>query len=584
MTQTEALNILKMGHSVFLTGAAGTGKTYVLNQYINYLKRHSINPAMTASTGIAATHIGGQTIHSWSGIGIYEKLDSWTLDKILQNEKLFKRYKDVKVLIIDEISMLHASRLDMINTLFKKFRDNSLPFGGVQIIFCGDFFQLPPVVKKFNDEIPDESKEFAYNSEAWKELNPVICYLEENYRQEDEKLTKILNDIRFEREIENVYEILNNNLKGLENEINIENNEKIFGEDILKLYTHNVDVDEINIEKYSILSKGKEYSYEMMCSGKKNQIENLKNNCLAPEILNLKIGTKVIFVKNDKDKEYQNGTLGEVVDFDISNMPIVKTFNGKKINVSSQSWQYTNDDGKVLAEISQIPLRYAWAITIHKSQGMTLDAASIDLSKAFGSGMGYVALSRVKRFKNIKLIGIHPEALKINKNVLTQDKFFREKSKRASTSLEKYLDDNGKAKKELIKKQEAFILACGGHLEEKEIIEEKFEKKEKVKTIMITKEYIDQKLNLKEIAEKRGFTIQTIIAHIEELFEAREINIKNIEYIIKDIEKKYNKDEIKIIQKIYSEDIGLKAKKEKIENDFKIKIDYNSLKLIGLTV
>ena len=136
----------------------------------------------------------------------------------------------------------------------------------------------------------------------------------------------------------------------------------------------------------------------------------------------------------------------------------------------------------------------------------------------------------------------------------------------------------------MIKKQEAFILACGGHLEEKEIIEEKFEKKEKVKTIMITKEYIDQKLNLKEIAEKRGFTIQTIIAHIEELFEAREINIKNIEYIIKDIEKKYNKDEIKIIQKIYSEDIGLKAKKEKIENDFKIKIDYNSLKLIGLTV
>ena len=129
-----------MGYSVFLTGAAGTGKTFILNKYIEYLKSHSISPAITASTGIAATHIGGQTIHSWSGIGIYEKLDKWTLDKLEQNEKLYKRYKDVKVLIIDEISMLHATRLDMINTLFKKFRQSSLPFGGIQIIFLWRFF------------------------------------------------------------------------------------------------------------------------------------------------------------------------------------------------------------------------------------------------------------------------------------------------------------------------------------------------------------------------------------------------------------------------------------------------------------
>ena len=122
MSQEEALDILKMGHSVFLTGAAGTGKTFVLNKYIQYLKTHSISPIITASTGIAATHIGGQTIHSWSGIGILEKLDRYALDRLEQNEKLYKKYENVKVLIIDEISMLHASRLDMINTLFKKFR------------------------------------------------------------------------------------------------------------------------------------------------------------------------------------------------------------------------------------------------------------------------------------------------------------------------------------------------------------------------------------------------------------------------------------------------------------------------------
>ncbi len=583
MTQSEALDILKMGHSVFLTGAAGTGKTYVLNQYINYLKSHSIYPAITASTGIASTHIGGQTIHSWSGIGVYEKLDRWALDKLEQNERLYKRYNEAKVLIIDEISMLHASRLDMVNTLFKKFRSNSLPFGGVQIIFCGDFFQLPPVVKKFGDEIPDESKEFAYNSEAWKELNPVICYLEENYRQEDERLTKILNNIRFERETEKIYEVLSQSVRDIEEEINIDTNEEVFGGDVLKLYTHNIDVDGINVQKYISLSSIEEYSYEMQSSGKKNLIEALKNNCLAPEILNLKIGTKVIFVKNDKNKEYQNGTLGEVIGFDISNMPIVKTFNGRDINVALETWQYTNDDGKVMAEISQIPLRYAWAITVHKSQGMTLDAASIDLSKAFGSGMGYVALSRVRKFESIKLVGIHPDALKINKSVLAQDKIFREKAKRASMALEKYLDDDGKPKKELIKKQEAFILACDGDLLEKEIVEEKFEKKEKIKTTSITKDLLKQKLTPKEIAEKRGLTIQTVISHIEELFEAREINVEDIKYIAEDIEKKYNKDQIKIIKKVYSENVGLKAKKEKLENDFKIKIDYNSLRLIGLT-
>lgn len=147
MSQDEALNILKLGYSVFLTGAAGTGKTFILNQYIDYLKLNNIHIAITASTGIAATHINGQTIHSWSGIGIAEKLDTKLIDKLLQTEKLYKKYNNLKVLIIDEISMLHGSRLDMINTLFKKFKDNNLPFGGVQVIFCGDFFQLPQSLK-----------------------------------------------------------------------------------------------------------------------------------------------------------------------------------------------------------------------------------------------------------------------------------------------------------------------------------------------------------------------------------------------------------------------------------------------------
>lgn len=580
MTQAEALDILKMGHSVFLTGAAGTGKTFVLNKYIEYLKSHSITPAITASTGIAATHIGGQTIHSWSGIGVYEKLDSWTLDKLEQNERLFRRYENVKVLIIDEISMLHASRLDMINTLFKKFRHSDKPFAGVQIVFCGDFFQLPPVVKKYGrEEMVDESKEFAYHSQAWQELNPVICYLEENYRQEDERLTKILNDIRFERNTEEIFKNLNINSFVKEKVV-----KKKVEKETLKLYTHNIDVDSINEEKYNLLDINlKEFSYQMSNNGKKNFVEILKQNCLAPEILNLKKGAKVIFIKNDKNREFQNGTLAEVIDFDVSNMPIVKTFDGKRICVGEDCWQYTNEDGKVLAEISQLPLRYAWAITVHKSQGMTLDEAEIDLSKAFGTGMGYVALSRVRKFENVKLLGIHNDALKINKSVVLQDKVFREKGERAKKALEKYYADKEMQTK-LKRKQEEFILACDGSLEKVEIKEEKFEKKEKVKTTQVTLEFIKQKLLPEKIAKERSLTLGTIISHIEELFEAKEINKKDIKYIFQDLEKIYKKEEIKAIEKVLKEDTGLMSKYRKLNNDYKISIEVNTLKLFRLNI
>ena len=142
MTQKEALDILKLGHTTFLTGGAGTGKTYVINQLIKYLGAHSVMHAVTASTGIAATHIGGTTIHSFSGIGIKDRITDWDLENMSQNEKLNKRILSTKVLIIDEISMLHASRLDMMDKIMKFIRKSSEPFGGVQVIFCGDFFQL----------------------------------------------------------------------------------------------------------------------------------------------------------------------------------------------------------------------------------------------------------------------------------------------------------------------------------------------------------------------------------------------------------------------------------------------------------
>jgi len=496
MTQEETLDILKTGRSVFLTGAAGTGKTFVLNQYIQYLKSHAIYPVITASTGIAATHLGGQTIHSWSGIGIYEKLDPIILDKLRQNKTLLKRYRHVKILILDEISMLHASRLDMINTLFKTFLKKENALSEIQIIFCGDFFQLPPVVRGENVEI--DEKYFAYSAKTWQELNPVICYLTENYRQEKDELKDLLNKIRLEKDMPEVYErltnkISNNNLikKNIDKtniltkpELEILKETKIGEEkkEIIKLYTHNMNVDIINLEKYNSLNKElPELVFEMQSFGKANLIATLKASCLALEILKLKVGTKVIFIRNDLNQKYQNGTLAEIIGFDILNMPIVKTFSGEEFAVTAETWEYLNEDGnKLMASISQIPLRYAWAITIHKSQGMTLDEAEIDLSKAFSSGMGYVALSRVKKLTNIKLLGLHPQALKINHAVLKQDNIFKEKSLNTEKILQKYYQEslnpetgeiNLIKNKILSKKHNDFILKCGGDLRENSIIE-----------------------------------------------------------------------------------------------------------------
>ncbi|HNH44892.1 MAG TPA: AAA family ATPase, partial [Agitococcus sp.] len=175
MKQATALNILKAGHNVFLTGSAGAGKTYTLNQYIHYLRARKVPVAMTASTGIAATHMNGMTIHAWSGIGIKDSLDDDELTRMFERKYLRSQIDKAEILIIDEISMLHARQLDMVNQVLKFFRNTDAAFGGLQVVVAGDFFQLPPVGK--NQE--SNRDKFAFMSTAWQEAKFNICYLTE---------------------------------------------------------------------------------------------------------------------------------------------------------------------------------------------------------------------------------------------------------------------------------------------------------------------------------------------------------------------------------------------------------------------
>jgi len=438
MTQEVALSILKSGANVFLTGSAGTGKTYVLNQYIQYLKDRKIAVAITASTGIASTHIGGVTIHSWAGIGVKESLAGRDLAKMKTRKYLKDKIGKAKVLVIDEISMLHKKQLDLVNLVLQSFKESQEPFGEVQVIFCGDFFQLPPIGNR--DEASKDK--FAFMAPSWVSAGLSICYLTKQYRQSDNELNGLLNEIR-ENKISNDSLVL---LNGCKNQIT---------SDLpTKLFTHNVDVDRINQEHLEALA-GKKRFFKATTTGDKKMVDILKKTVLASSELQLKIGAKIMFVKNNYDKGYINGTLGEVIKYNEVGLPVVKLTNGEKISVSPEKWSIDDENNKSLASYNQIPLRLAWAITVHKSQGMTLEAAEVDLRKTFEAGQGYVALSRLKKLESLFLIGYNAKSLTVDSLALKADKRFQELSEEVEHSAD--LKEN-----ELLAKD--FIRSCGGRV------------------------------------------------------------------------------------------------------------------------
>ncbi|HEY9481151.1 MAG TPA: helix-turn-helix domain-containing protein [Candidatus Paceibacterota bacterium] len=479
MTQAQALDILKTGRSAFLTGAAGSGKTHVLREYIKYLNEHDVPVGITASTGIAATHMGGMTIHAWSGIGVRATLSESDLETIITKQYLKTRFDRVQVLIIDEISMLHHFRLDLVDQVLRRAKLKDEPFGGIQVVFCGDFFQLPPVVRQ--GETPSL---FSYMAQSWKELNPAILYLHESHRQDDGPFLRVLHAIRDGEVEEGIGEVLMERLNAP-----VEG-----GIEPTKLYTHNKDVDTENDREIDQIP-GEAIEFYMEERGRDALVLALKKGCLAPEVLRLKPGAKVMFVKNNFEAGYANGTLAVVEKCSQDNI-VVRTKDGKEIVVELDSWA-VEENGKLLAEISQYPLRLAWAITIHKSQGMSLDAAEIDLSKSFERGMGYVALSRVRTLGGLSIKGMNNMALAIHEEALEMDREFKKASDEAVSDLEEM------GGKKLREAQEAFV--------------SRGKKPKKVDTVEATKELLLEGKSIAEIAAKRELTEGTIIDHLEKI-------------------------------------------------------------------
>jgi ATP-dependent exoDNAse (exonuclease V) alpha subunit len=578
MTQNEALTLLKMGKNVFLTGPAGSGKTYVLNSYITYLEERGVEVAITASTGIAATHIGGMTIHAWSGIGIKDSLSSRDIDYLEQQQYLWKRFEKVKVLIIDEISMMKGTTIDMVDHVCRAFKRNQKSFGGLQVIFSGDFFQLPPIekyapqakmeqVSLYTDssdeimyEVEDEIKTpFAFLSQSWKQADLHVCYLSEQHRQDDSALLTILNEIRSGEVSDDTRELLMEKIT----DKHIPN--------IPKLYTHNVEVDKFNLQQLEKID-GEGQIYEMTSRGKTSGVEALKRGCLSPDELWIKVGALVMFVKNNPIVGYVNGTIGEVTGFDEDGFPVVLTKEGREFIATPQSWAI-EDQGNLVAEIFQVPLRLAWAVTIHKSQGMTLDSALIDLSQAFVAGQGYVALSRVKTIDGLYLKGINRQALEVHPGVLTFDQKLQELSSILSARLSK---TEPSRIEECINE---FLSSVGGDInfvpKPKKIKEPK---KSKKTTYQITHELILEKKPIAVISLERGMSEGTIIEHVEKLLIEKVITLSDIEYL-----KPSKPKDKKIIMEIAAAFDKLETQKLKpVFEHFNEKYNYDLIRLAKL--
>lgn len=419
--QSYAFDSLKNGHNVFLTGPAGSGKTYLLKifieWFINYRQNDNEKIYITSTTGLSALLIDGMTINRYSGIGTGDKSVEDYFKKIMKMTHIKKRWLSTKVLIIDEISMMNPDTFDKLEILAQKIRKNNAPFGGIQVILSGDFLQLPPI----------NCQNFCFDSFSWQFVIHKTIYFDKIVRQQDIRLQNILNNIRIGSVNDDVKEILNNCLnKDLSNSDGIvptllySRKNMVYEYNMLEL---NKLINEHTLENHyyqSYFEFGKNIKEES-----KDFLKDLLNSQYQVEdSIKLSVQTQVMLTVNIPEFGLANGSRGIITGFSSNNFPIVLFMNNQKLEITFH--EYLLDEGGQTVKKFQIPLIHAWAITIHKAQGMTLEFLKTDIgSSIFEYGQAYVVLSRIKNLDGLSLINIDYSKIKAHPKIL---KYYEELS------------------------------------------------------------------------------------------------------------------------------------------------------------
>ena len=453
--QRDAFNLFKSNTSFFLSGPAGVGKSYLLQKMKNWSNINGRTMQLTAMTGAASLLIGGKTLHSWAGIGLGDANPEVLLQKIKKNFPSKMRWKRIETLVIDEVSMLTPELFEKLDYIAREIRRNNLYFGGIQLILSGDFYQLPPV----NREDNHNKKIFCFESPLWYKVITKTIQLDDIIRQSDPVFQKILNEIRVGKCSEESIDILKKRMN-LKCPIDL-------GIEPTKLFTRKFDVDMINDKKLKCLKNEiktykaitdiiytEEENYTMDTNNqeekhnehdpdldpdilemvrskkasvnttkfKKNEIDRLveildKNASYEPE-LNLALGAQVMLLINkDFKASLVNGSRGVVIGFAPNELPIVRFRNGLEKIIEPHVWSI--QDKKGIIQRSQIPLKLAWGVTIHKIQGASLDLVEIDIgSNIFEYGQSYVGLSRVRTLEGLYVRDFNPKKIKAHPKVI----------------------------------------------------------------------------------------------------------------------------------------------------------------------
>ena len=430
MFQLAIQLVNQSNRNIFLTGKAGTGKT----TFLKYIRNHCPKQmAVIAPTGVAAINAGGVTIHSFFQLPLepfFPEPNSrhQLISRLRFNSEKKKIFQELEILVIDEISMVRCDILDAIDTVLRHVRQRNQMFGGVQLLFIGDMLQLPPVIKdhEWNQLTEFYSGLYFFDSLVLKEEPPVYIEFNKIYRQSDERFINVLNQVRNNELDEDGLAILESRYQPT-----FRRNKK---DGYIILTTHNNKANSINIEELADIDN-KIYSYQA------DVVEEFSERAYpADELLQLKEGAQVMFIRNDSaenGKRFFNGKIGTVAKLDDEKIFVQCEDEPFEIEVQKEKWEnirYTLDkstrklDSEVLGSFTQFPLRLAWAITIHKSQGLTFEKAIIDAGEAFAAGQVYVALSRCTNLEGMVLQS------RIQQNRLFSDRRIVEFSQRSATS------------------------------------------------------------------------------------------------------------------------------------------------------